>query len=150
MIHYNAIGMFPIQPIVRPAEPQDLAQIRAIQAASPQSAQWDPMQYFDYEILVAAHGIEVAGFLVGRTLAAREREILNLAVAPLFRRQGVGRALVTAWLERSAGTVYLEVRPSNRTARLFYKSLGFEEFTMRPDYYRDPLESAIVLKFHSC
>jgi [ribosomal protein S18]-alanine N-acetyltransferase len=137
-------------PLIRPAEPRDLAEIWSIQATSPQSAQWDPMQYFDYDFLVAAHGMQVAGFLVGRTLTPREHEILNLAVAPLFRRQGIGRTLVAAWLARCPGTVYLEVRPSNTAARLFYKSLGFEELTTRPEYYRDPLEPALVLKFHSC
>ena len=99
---------------------------------------------------MAAFGIHVAGFLVARTLAAQEHEILNLAVAPEFRRQGVGRALVSGLLERAPGEVYLEVRPSNTGARRFYQMLGFEEVTTRPDYYEYPPESAIVLKFHSC
>jgi [ribosomal protein S18]-alanine N-acetyltransferase len=137
-------------PVIRPGEPRDLAGIRSIQAASPQSAQWDATQYLNYDLLVAALGIRLTGFLVGRTLAPREHELLNLAVAPDFRRQGIGRALVGAWLERLAGKVFLEVRPSNMPARLFYKSLGFEEVTTRPDYYSDPPEAAIVLKFHSC
>jgi ribosomal-protein-alanine N-acetyltransferase len=71
-------------------------------------------------------------------------------VAPEFRRQGVGRSLVGAYLERSTGAVFLEVRPSNAPARLFYKSLYFEEISVRAEYYRDPPEAAIVLKFHSC
>lgn len=137
-------------PLIRPGEPRDLAEIRAIQASSPESAQWDVTQYFNYRVLVAVSGIRVTGFLVARTLAEREHELLNLAVAPEFRRQGIGRALVTAWLEGAAGTVYLEVRPSNAAARLFYKHLGFEEVSIRPEYYQNPPESAIVLKFHSC
>ncbi len=136
--------------LIRPGEPRDLAGIRSIQAASPQSAQWDATQYFDYDLLVAAFGIQVTGFLVGRTLGQREHEILNLAVAPEFRRQGIGRALIGAWLERAVGNVFIEVRTSNTTGRLFYKSLGFEEVTTRTDYYTDPPEAAIVLKFHSC
>jgi [ribosomal protein S18]-alanine N-acetyltransferase len=136
--------------LIRPGEPRDLAEIRGIQAASPQCAQWDATQYFNYDLLVATLGIRITGFLVGRTLEPREHELLNLAVAPEFRRQGIGRALVGAWLERAPGAVYLEVRPSNRAARLFYKSLGFEEVSMRPEYYQNPPEPAIVLKFHSC
>jgi [ribosomal protein S18]-alanine N-acetyltransferase len=137
-------------PSIRPAEPRDLAEIRAIQAASPHSAQWDVTQYWNYQVLVAVEGIHLTGFLVARTLAEREHELLNLAVAPDFRRRGIGRALVAAWLEQAAGTVYLEVRPSNTAARLFYKYLGFEEINIRPEYYQNPPEPAIVLKFHSC
>jgi ribosomal-protein-alanine N-acetyltransferase len=104
----------------------------------------------NFDLLVAASGIHVVGFLVGRTLAPGEHELLNLAVAPDCRRQGVGRALVCAYLEASAGSVFLEVRPSNQAARAFYKSLGFDEVTVRPEYYHNPPESAIVMKFHSC
>jgi [ribosomal protein S18]-alanine N-acetyltransferase len=137
-------------PVIRQGEPRDLAEIRAIQAASPQSARWDPVSYLNYDLLVAAAGAHVAGFLVGRTLAPCEHELLDLAVAPEFRRQGIGKALVTGWLERARGEVFLEVRPSNHTARVFYHLLGFQEFGTRPGYYQDPPEPAIVLKFHSC
>jgi ribosomal-protein-alanine acetyltransferase len=136
--------------VIRPGEPRDLAEIRAIQAASPQSARWDPVSYLNFDLLVATEGVRVAGFLVGRTLTSREHELLDLAVAPDFRRQGIGRALVMAWLERAKGEIFLEVRPSNKAARLFYKCLAFEEVGGRPDYYHDPPEAAIVLKFHSC
>ena len=45
---------------------------------------------------------------------------------------------------------FLEVRESNRAARIFYKSMGFQEVNVRRDYYASPAESAIVMKFHSC
>jgi [ribosomal protein S18]-alanine N-acetyltransferase len=135
---------------IRRGEPGDLAEIRAIQTASPQAAQWDVADYLQYDLLVAVEGSRVAGFLVSRTLAPGESEILNLAVAPEFRRHGVARALAGALLAGSGGAVFLEVRASNEVALVFYKSLGFEEVTVRPEYYGEPLESAIVMKFHSC
>ncbi|MBV8728374.1 MAG: GNAT family N-acetyltransferase [Acidobacteriia bacterium] len=135
---------------IRSGEPRDLAEIRVIQVASPESAQWDPVDYLNHDLWVAAAGIRVVGFLAGRTLGAGESELLNLAVAPDFRRQGIGRALFTAWLERNPGSVFLEVRPSNPAARRFYKYLGFQEISTRPEYYQNPPEPAIVLKFHSC
>jgi ribosomal-protein-alanine N-acetyltransferase len=135
---------------IRRGEPRDVGDILGIQSVSPEAAQWDVTQYLHYDLLVAATGIRIAGFLVGRTLAAGEHELLNLAVAPDFRRQGIGRSLVNAYLEASTGAVFLEVRPSNTAARIFYKSLGFEEVTVRPQYYRDPPEPGIVMKFHSC
>jgi ribosomal-protein-alanine N-acetyltransferase len=135
---------------VRRGEPGDLAEILAIQTDSPQAAQWDVTDYLRYDLLVAVAGIRVAGFLVSRTIAPGESEILNVAVAPEFRRRGVARALVSAFLADFGGELFLEVRVSNAVARDFYKSLGFEEVTTRPAYYREPLEPAIVMKFHSC
>ena len=136
--------------VVRRGEPRDLGAIIAIQAASFQAAQWDPVGYLNFDLLVATYGIQVVGFLVGRTLAEGEHELLNLAVAPDHRRRGVGRSLICAYLEASKGTIFLEVRPSNLPARSFYKSLGFDEVTLRPGYYENPSEPAIVMKFHSC
>jgi ribosomal-protein-alanine N-acetyltransferase len=136
--------------VVRAGGERDLAAITAIQAESPEAAQWEPQSYLDYECRVAACGSTVTGFVVLRTLAAGESEILNLAVAPGFRRRGVARALIGSWLREFSGTVFLEVRTSNKVAQKFYKSLGFQELTVRPKYYSSPEESGIVMKFHSC
>ncbi len=137
-------------PPVRRGEPHDLVAVRAIQAASPAAAQWDVTDYLAYDLRVATTAMRVVGFLVTRTLRPGECEILNLAVAPEFRRQGVARALLSALLSEFEGDIYLEVRPSNAEARKFYKSQGFEELTIRPEYYDSPPEPAIVMKFHSC
>ncbi len=134
----------------RRGEPTDLAAIRAIQTASPQAAQWEVADYLQYDVLVAVEGVRLAGFLVSRTLAPGESEILNVAVAPEFRRRGVARALVAALLAELQGTVFLEVRASNTIAHIFYKSLGFQEVAVRSGYYEEPPETAIVMKFHSC
>ena len=139
-----------IQWRVRPAEPADLDAIAAIQAASPEAALWPPGDYLQYDARVAVRERRVAGFLVTRRTAEGEAEVLNLAVAREFRRQGVGRALMSAFLEGFRGDVFLEVRSSNSYARGFYKSLGFQELTLRKDYYHTPPEAAIVMKFHSC
>jgi ribosomal-protein-alanine N-acetyltransferase len=83
-------------------------------------------------------------------VADDETEILNLAVDPAFRRRGIGRLLVDSIRLQAGGTVYLEVRESNQGARKFYERLGFQVVTLRPLYYPDSLEAAIVMKFHSC
>jgi ribosomal-protein-alanine N-acetyltransferase len=137
-------------PIIRRGEVADLPQIDAIQAASPEAARWAVADYLDHDLLVALCGNQVAGFVAARMVAVDECEILTLAVAPEFRRQGVGRALISALTGNSAVTVILEVRESNMVARNFYNSIGFQEVTMRQKYYQSPLESAIVMKFHSC
>ncbi len=127
-----------------------MAAIAAIQAACPEAAQWKPADYLAHLLLVATADTGVVGFVVARSVADREFEILNLAVAPAFRRQGVSRELLRALFYDYHGTYYLEVRESNQTAQLFYKSLGFQLVTRRPGYYDSPSEAAIVMKFHSC
>ena len=99
--------------------------------------------------LVAAGEREIVGYVIARG-AADEGEILNLAVAPQFRRRGVGCGLGRAILEllgsRGVTAVYLEVRASNAVARSLYEQLGFREVGRRENYYRRPVEDAILLR----
>jgi ribosomal-protein-alanine N-acetyltransferase len=134
---------------IRPVCEQDLAGIAEIQAAVPEASQWDPHDYLNYECRVAEQAGRVMGFLVCRRTDPGEAEILNLAVAPALRRQGVGRQLLDAFLASHPGNVFLEVRESNQPARRFYERLGFELVTKRLRYYNDPVESAIVMKLYS-
>lgn len=136
--------------MVRRGEPADLNAISAIQSASPEAAQWAATDYLQYDLQVASSANQVVGFLVTRTLGVGESEILNLAVAPEHRRQGVARVLVRTWMSGTVGDIFLEVRASNVGAQEFYKSLGFQELVVRPEYYSFPRETGIVMKFHSC
>lgn len=135
---------------VRAGTAADLEAIAGIQAASPGAAQWPVSDYLAQDLRVAEAGGRVLGFLAARTLAAGESEVLNLAVAPDFRRLGVGRALLDDWIAAHPGTLWLEVRESNSGARTFYQAIGFTVVGRREDYYTDSPEAAIVLKFHSC
>lgn len=103
----------------------------------------------DAVFLVADSGDKVAGYVVAID-AADEGEILNLAVAPQGRRRGLGRALVEHVLDvlsgRGARQIYLEVRESNAPARALYAAHGFKEVGRRKEYYRRPVEDAIVLR----
>lgn len=93
---------------------------------------------------------EVAGYLFARAIG-QDAEILNLAVQPSYRRQGLGRTLLVDGLERLAARgavrVFLEVRESNESARRLYAGQGFRVLGMRPDYYRDPREHALILEW---
>lgn len=99
--------------------------------------------------LVAESGPLIAGYLMAR-ISGEEGEILNLAVLPEHRRQGVARALLLAGIEefRTNGVreAYLEVRESNRAALALYAEQGFRPVGMRPHYYRNPPEDALVLR----
>jgi len=78
-----------------------------------------------------------------------EMHILNLAVVPDLRRQGVARKLFLAALKRAGGKgakrAFLEVRASNTAARKFYSDLGFTGTAVRRDYYDHPTEDAVVM-----
>jgi ribosomal-protein-alanine N-acetyltransferase len=99
--------------------------------------------------LVAETSRGLAGYLIGRE-AAGSGEVLNLAVAPEFRRRGVGGTLLeaglTAFRRRGASEVYLEVRESNHSAQSLYLARGFRPVGQRASYYRNPREDALVLR----
>jgi [ribosomal protein S18]-alanine N-acetyltransferase len=135
---------------VRPAGEADLEALLRIGAQSPEAAQWQPDAYRDRPCLVALSGARVVGFLGWRAVASDEREILNLAVDPAFRRRGVASLLVRRFLEDFAGTVFLEVRASNQAARKFYEELGFRQVGLRRGYYPPDWEDAVVMGFRSC
>jgi ribosomal-protein-alanine N-acetyltransferase len=135
--------------ILRPAASADLPAIARIQAESPEAAQWDPATYFNYECLLAEEDGVTLGFLVIRQTAADEYEVLNLVVDPSARRRGVARQLLQFELARRHGAWFLEVRESNFNAIRLYEVLGFQRAGKRKDYYQNPPESAIVMKFNS-
>jgi ribosomal-protein-alanine acetyltransferase len=99
--------------------------------------------------LVAEGARGPAGYLIGRE-AAGSGEILNLAVAPEFRRRGIGDALLDEGLRgfrhRMATEVFLEVRESNHSAQALYLARGFRPVGQRASYYRNPREDALVLR----
>jgi [ribosomal protein S18]-alanine N-acetyltransferase len=90
----------------------------------------------------------VIGFIVFWTVED-EMHILNLAVVPAFRRQGIAKKLVQAALARASQKgskrAFLEVRASNAAAQKLYSSLGFTGTSIRRDYYDQPVEDAVVM-----
>ncbi len=130
--------------VIRPATEADAPAIAAIQAGSAEASQWTPET-----CVVAECDSQVAGFVATRAVAADEFEILNLAVAPEFRRRGVALALLSHVMERGDGTWFLEVRESNGAARALYRKAGFQEVGKRQNYYSEPAGNAIVMRIRS-
>lgn len=131
--------------IARPATEGDLAAIGRIDEASHGSARWIPHEYLAFDCVVAEVDGEVAGYLVSRAIA-KEREILNLAVHPRFRRRGIAAALLSEELKRDAAAFFLEVREGNAAATQLYENAGFEHVGRRSRYYQNPPEGAIVMR----
>jgi len=113
---------------------------------------------FEYELesspdrsrlLVTEHNGTITGYIV-YWLIEDAGEILDLAVAPRFRRKGIARGLVRGTIVdmegRGARMIHLEVRPSNVAALALYRHYGFEKAYVRPAYYDKPREDAWVLR----
>ena len=90
----------------------------------------------------------VAGYC-SSWLVSDELHINNLAVRPEWRRQGAARSLLIHVLSEAhrlgARHATLEVRRSNKAARRLYEGAGFEVAGVRPGYYTNPSEDAIIL-----
>ena len=100
--------------------------------------------------LCAMDGDTVAGYVGSQTVLG-EADMMNLAVSPAYRRQGLGRALVLALCESlrqkmQATVLTLEVRDSNAPAAALYASLGFAQIGLRKTYYQHPKEDARILR----
>ena len=128
--------------VVRPGAESDIPAIRRIQLASHTASHWEPETYFEFDVAIAERDGQVCGFIVSRDLAG-EIEVLNLASAPESRRQGVASALLASL---DASEIFLEVRESNAAARKLYEKLGFFAVGTGPEYYDDPVETAIVMR----
>lgn len=99
--------------------------------------------------LVAMRDDELLGYIGSQTVLD-EADMMNVAVFPEARRQGVGKMLITtlveALKEKAVRSLTLEVRASNESAKAMYHMLGFLEVGRRPKYYFDPREDALILR----
>ena len=79
-----------------------------------------------------------------------EVRLMNLAVIESMRHRGIARSLVSTALQtgvsQSAHRAVLEVRASNRTAQTLYQGFGFSQTAIRPKYYTNPVEDAVLME----
>ena len=111
---------------------------------------------FSYELnnplslwLVAVDGDTVAGYVGSQTVMG-ESDMMNVAVAPEYRRQGIAEQLIIDLIrqlnDRNSKSLALEVRQSNLPAISLYEKLGFVQVGCRPRYYRNPKEDALIMR----
>lgn len=96
--------------------------------------------------------VEMGNIVVGYGgiwLIIDEGHITNIAVDRDYRKMGAGKSLVEGLIHLCAegyiGSMTLEVRESNIAAQSLYKKYGFIEAGIRPRYYSDDNEDAIIM-----
>ncbi len=98
----------------------------------------------DEDYYLAYEGQELVGFLAVQTVLD-EMEILQIAVRADFQRLGIASQLMAAVMDWE-GDIFLEVRESNRAAQALYTRQHFTKIGKRKDYYRQPVEDAVMMK----
>ncbi|MBY4634533.1 ribosomal-protein-alanine N-acetyltransferase [Streptococcus suis] len=98
----------------------------------------------DEDYYLAYEGQELVGFLAVQTVLD-EMEILQIAVRADFQRLGIASQLMAAVMGWD-GDIFLEVRESNSAAQALYTRRHFTKIGKRKDYYRNPVEDAVLMK----
>ena len=138
----------------------DLDAVLALAASSSDAPHWSRSAY--QEILtpsgpmqrvafVAQSQQALGGFAAASWLPQESAaELESLVVDPIYRRQGVGSALLRACMRfaalAGASSMRLEVRMSNAAAQALYQRHGFAPTGIRRGYYSHPLEDAVLLQ----
>ncbi len=148
-------AVFEVRHHLRPMAEPDLARIHRIEQAS-YDYPWSIGNFTDsmhagYSMWVREAEGDVIGYYA-LMAAAGEAHLLNLTIAPSWRRHGLGRDLLDHCLARAcdhkADSLFLEVRTSNIAAISLYHSSGFVDLAVRRGYYptRDGREDALIMK----
>ena len=144
----------PVRVSIEPMRLEHLPHVHAIEQAS-FSAPW-PANAYRSELetnrlasyLVARVDDDIVGY-GGMWLMVDEGHIITFAVHPEWRRQHIGERLLLAFLDlaadRGAHEATLEVRLSNLPARRRYEKFGFRPVGLRPRYYSDNGEDALIM-----
>ncbi|MFL5489403.1 MAG: ribosomal protein S18-alanine N-acetyltransferase [Gemmatimonadaceae bacterium] len=145
-----------MNPLLRPATESDLnavVQIERSSFADPWSEESFrrllPGHPAIFQVLVEPPDNAIVGYVIAFAVA-EDAELLNVAVEPNSRGKGLAGQMLDAVLielgARGVRTAFLEVRESNTAARGLYASRGFVEIGRRRNYYRRPVEDALVMR----
>ncbi len=139
---------------IRPMAIADLEAVQRIERAS-FTTPWPPQAYRQEletnrlaHYLVGQLGDDVVAY-GGIWLMVDEAHITTFAVHPRYRRRRIGERLLLAMIDlsadRRAREATLEVRLSNLAARRLYEKYGFRPVGIRPRYYSDDQEDALIM-----
>ena len=139
---------------IRPMSENDLeasAELEAMCFSTPWSLQAfkDSLDKPDiYLFRVAYLGDELVA-QAGLIMSFDEADVVNVAVKPEYRKRGIASGLLNelmrAGSERGVKDYTLEVRAGNHGAIALYEKLGFKTEGIRKDFYREPVEDALIM-----
>lgn len=141
---------------IRPLRLEDLETVMDIEPAAFGQHHWSRESFINelnnsaglYFAAVESLKRNLIGYS-GFWLIGEEAHITTLAVHPDYRRQYVGeRLLINNILQArkwGANKLTLEVRASNQSAQNLYHKYGFKSLGVRPHYYQDNFENALIL-----
>ena len=131
----------------------DIARVEQIERLSFSSPWTYPLFQVELENEQRAHYLvierdEVLVGYAGYWRIGIEGHVVTFAIHPDYRRQGLGKRLLEALIDRCRSTglerMTLEVRRSNTLAQGLYERFGFEKVAIQPQYYHDNSEDALV------
>ncbi|MFL5727548.1 MAG: ribosomal protein S18-alanine N-acetyltransferase [Chloroflexota bacterium] len=144
----------PVKLVIEAMRLADLDAVHRIELAS-FSSPWPPNAYRSeletnrlatYLVARVEDAVVAYG---GMWLMVDEAHITTFAVHPAWRRQRIGEQLLLAFLDlaiaQHAREATLEVRLSNISARRLYEKYGFRPVGVRPRYYSDDGEDALIM-----
>ena len=140
---------------IGPMTEEDVAAVAALEAEN-FSRPWSYDAFLktlsdeNYIVMIAKERDALLGYCV-LLCTGEEADITNVCTAPEARGRGVATGMLTALMEegksRGVAAFFLEVRESNTPARTLYTKLGFEEIGLRKNYYEEPREHAVLMKY---
>src|SRR5579875_2894190 len=142
---------------VREMLPQDLEAVIGLESSVPEAPHWPRSAYESYlnaghcrkRLYIAEDRGRLLGFVAAR-LVLDTCELESIVVDVAARRSKVGTALLDRLIlwasENGASHVQLEVRAGNTRAITFYLRSHFSRNGLRPSYYRDPEEDAVLMR----
>lgn len=94
--------------------------------------------------LVAVEDGRAVGYM-GLQIFSDEGYVTNVAVLPQYRQRGIAAMLIKEQMKNQMDFITLEVRQSNTPAINLYTKMGFENVGVRPNFYSNPTENAIIM-----
>ncbi|WP_026496918.1 tRNA (adenosine(37)-N6)-threonylcarbamoyltransferase complex dimerization subunit type 1 TsaB [Butyrivibrio sp. WCD3002] len=138
---------------IREMSAEDITESAALEAASLGKEAWTEKQLLeactrdDTVYIVAEKAGRVAGLCGVRNISG-EGDVTNVSVSAELRNTGIGYMMLTELLKKAEGIgcrdFTLEVREQNQPARKLYEKLGFVNEGIRPNFYDDPDDNAVI------